>query len=58
MRFLFSLLRINGLYMFGALLDHPKKALHERHLVYVMYMYRPLILNNMNIKCITFVSLY
>jgi hypothetical protein len=34
MHFLFSLLRIKGLYMFGALLAHPQKALHKRHLVY------------------------
>jgi hypothetical protein len=34
MRFLFSLLRIKGLYMFLALLTHPQEALHKRHLVY------------------------
>jgi hypothetical protein len=32
--FLFTLLRIKGLYMFRALLAHPQKALHKRHLVY------------------------
>jgi hypothetical protein len=32
--FLFSLLRIKGLYMFRALLAHPQKALRKRHLVY------------------------
>jgi hypothetical protein len=30
MRFLFSLLRINGLYMFRALLAHPQETLHAR----------------------------
>jgi hypothetical protein len=34
MHFLFSLLRIKGLYMFGALLAHPQEALHKRYLVY------------------------
>jgi hypothetical protein len=34
MHFLFSLLRINGLCMFRALLVHPKETLHKRHLVY------------------------
>jgi hypothetical protein len=32
--FLFSLLRIKGLYMFRALLAHPQEALHNRRLVY------------------------
>jgi hypothetical protein len=32
--FLFSLLRIKGLYMFRALLAHPQEALHKRQLVY------------------------
>jgi hypothetical protein len=32
--FLFNLLRIKGLYMFRAILAHPQKALHKRHLVY------------------------
>jgi hypothetical protein len=31
MHFLFSLLRIKGLYMFRALLAHPQEALHKRH---------------------------
>jgi hypothetical protein len=34
MHFLFSLLRIKGLYMFRALLAHPQEALYKRHLVY------------------------
>jgi hypothetical protein len=34
MHFLFSLLRIKGLYMYWALLAHPQEALHKRHLVY------------------------
>jgi hypothetical protein len=34
MHFLFDLLRINGLYMFRALLAHPQEVLNERHLVY------------------------
>jgi hypothetical protein len=32
--FLFNLLRINGLYMFRALLAHPQEALHKWRLVY------------------------
>jgi hypothetical protein len=34
--FLFSLLRIRGLYMFRTLLTHPEKALHKRFFVYCM----------------------
>jgi hypothetical protein len=34
MHFLFSLLRIKGLYMFRALVAHPQEVLHKRHLVY------------------------
>jgi hypothetical protein len=34
MHFVFSLLRINGLYMFQALLAHPQVALDKRHLEY------------------------
>jgi hypothetical protein len=34
MHFLFSLLRIKGLYMFRALLAHPQEGLHKPHLVY------------------------
>jgi hypothetical protein len=34
MNFLFSLLRISGLYMFRALFAHPQEALQNRHLVY------------------------
>jgi hypothetical protein len=36
MHFLFSLLRIKGLYMFRALLTHPQEVLDKRHLVYCM----------------------
>jgi hypothetical protein len=32
--FLFSVLRIKGLYMSRALLAHPQEALQKRHLVY------------------------
>jgi hypothetical protein len=34
MPFLFSLLRIKGLYMFRALLAHPQDVLHKQHLVH------------------------
>jgi hypothetical protein len=34
MQLLFWLLRIKSLYMFRALLAHPKEALHKRHFVY------------------------
>jgi hypothetical protein len=34
MHFLFSLLRIKGLYIFRALLAHPQEMLNKRHLVY------------------------
>jgi hypothetical protein len=34
MHFLFSSLRIKGLYMFWALIVHPQEALHKQHLVY------------------------
>jgi hypothetical protein len=34
MHFLFSLLRIKGLYMFRALLAHPQEAVYKWHLVY------------------------
>jgi hypothetical protein len=34
MHFLFNLLRINGLYIFRALLAHPQEVLHKQHLVY------------------------
>jgi hypothetical protein len=34
MQFLFSLLRIKGIYTFRALLVHPQEALNKRHLVY------------------------
>jgi hypothetical protein len=37
MHFLFSLLRINGLYMFRALLAQSQEALHMRHLVYCVH---------------------
>jgi hypothetical protein len=39
MHFLFSLLRINGLYMFRALLAHLQEALHKQHLVYCMHVF-------------------
>jgi hypothetical protein len=34
MHFLFSVLRIKGLYKFRALLAHPQEAPHKRRLVY------------------------
>jgi hypothetical protein len=34
MHFLFSLLRIKGLYMFRKLLAHPQEAPHKPHFVY------------------------
>jgi hypothetical protein len=34
MHFVFSLLRIKGLYIFRALLAHGQEVLHKRHLVY------------------------
>jgi hypothetical protein len=34
MHFLFSLLRIKGLYVFRALPAHPQESLHKRHLLY------------------------
>jgi hypothetical protein len=34
MHFLFSWLRIKGLYMFRALFSHPQEVLYKRHLVY------------------------
>jgi hypothetical protein len=34
MHILFSLLRTKGLYMFWALLAHPREVLRKRHLVY------------------------
>jgi hypothetical protein len=39
MHFIFSLLRIYGLYMFRALLAHPQKVLHKQHLVYCVSIY-------------------
>jgi hypothetical protein len=38
MHFLFSLLRIKGLYMFQALLAHPQEAFHQWHLVYCVHV--------------------
>jgi hypothetical protein len=38
MRFLFSLLRIKGLYIFGTLLAHSQEVLHNRHLVYCVFV--------------------
>jgi hypothetical protein len=70
MHFLFNLLRIKGLYMFRALLAHPHEALGILRECYVSWllpglewncfrnMYRPLILNKLNKKCITLASLY
>jgi hypothetical protein len=40
MHFLFSLLRIKGLYMFRALLAHLKEALQKQHLVYCVSVMR------------------
>jgi hypothetical protein len=34
MRFVFSLLKIKGRYMFRTLLAHPEEVLHMQHLVY------------------------
>jgi predicted nucleotide-binding protein (sugar kinase/HSP70/actin superfamily) len=62
-----AVLRIKGLYMFRALLAHPQEALHKRHLVYCVRIMSvgcgtvavtlPLILNKLNEKRITFISL-
>jgi hypothetical protein len=38
MHFLFSLLRIKGLYMFLALLAHLQELLHKRHSVYCVHV--------------------
>jgi hypothetical protein len=69
MHFLFNLLRIKGLYNFRALLAHPQEVLHKQHLVDGVRVMSvacprsgvelvPLILNKLNKKCITLVSLY
>jgi hypothetical protein len=64
MQFSFNLLRIKGLYMFRALLAHPQEALHKRHLVNCGRIMSvgcgtvAVILNKLNEKCITLVSLY
>jgi hypothetical protein len=70
MQFLFNLLRIKGLYvyMFRALLAHPQEAPRQRHLIYCVRIMLvgcgtvaaklPLILNKLNEKYITLVSLY
>jgi hypothetical protein len=71
MNFVFSLLRIKGLYMFWALHAHSEEALHKRHLVYCLRVMSVVftrvgvpqsavcvILNKLNTKCITLVSLY
>jgi hypothetical protein len=56
MHFLLNLLRIKGLYMFRALLAHPRKALHKWYLVYCVCV--------MSVGCtrieivLTLVSLY
>jgi hypothetical protein len=54
--------------MFRALLAHPQEALHKQHLVYCVRIMSvgcgtvavklPLILNKLNEKCITLVSVY
>jgi hypothetical protein len=41
MRFLFSLFRVMGLYMFRALLAHPQETLHKLHLVYCVRVMSP-----------------
>jgi hypothetical protein len=38
MQYLFSLLRIKGLYMFRALLAYLQEALHKRHLIYCVHV--------------------
>jgi hypothetical protein len=38
MNFLFSLLKIKGLYMFPALLALSQETLHKRHLVYCVHV--------------------
>jgi hypothetical protein len=38
MHFLFSLLRIKGLYMFRALLAHPQEALYKQNLIYYVHV--------------------
>jgi hypothetical protein len=38
MNFIFSLLRINDLYMFRALLAYPQEELHKRRLVYCVHV--------------------
>jgi hypothetical protein len=40
MHFLFSLLRIKGLYMFRALLAHPQEVVHKLHLVHCCAVYQ------------------
>jgi hypothetical protein len=50
MHFLFSLLRIKGLYILQALLAHSQEALHKRHLKYCVRV--------MSVGCTILVSLY
>jgi hypothetical protein len=38
MQFLFSLLRLKGLYMFQALIAHPQEVLNKWHLVYYVFV--------------------
>jgi hypothetical protein len=38
LHFLFSLLRIKGLYMLRALLNHPHDSLHKRHFVFCVHV--------------------
>jgi hypothetical protein len=46
MHFLFSLLRIKGVYMFRVMLAHRQEALHKRNLVYYVRV--------MSVGCTTF----
>jgi hypothetical protein len=39
MHFPFNVLRINGFYMFQALLAYPQEVLYKRHLVYCVACY-------------------
>jgi hypothetical protein len=41
MHFLFSLLKIKGLYVFLALLAHPQEVLHKRNLLYCVHLVQP-----------------
>jgi hypothetical protein len=41
MHFILNLLRINGLYMFRALIAHPQEVLYKRHLAYCVRVVQP-----------------